>query len=743
MNKFIEFVLRNRRAVLVFWALAFCISGYFSLRLQEVLRGSSDIIRNSPSDKVTQILNGRFGRGSAYQFSVVFESRDIPVGDARFTQAARSLEQALVKDTGVRHVRSFWNSGMPELLGKNGRSALFLVTPNAEDFAEAENLTDKIRESARNAVAGSDFSVKVTGTVAMFHDLNRNSASDLLNAESIGIPLTLVILLVVFGAPLAASLPILLAVISVTVSTAGLFFLSYWMPVSVFAQNAVSMIGLGVGVDYALFLVSRFRRELNDGAPAITAAVNASSGLGRALVFSGLTVAIGFLSLFLVNARFLHSLALGGVMVVAVSLAATLTLLPVLLSYFGGRVNWPRKLGSSSQAGKRFGHLWENWARSIMRRPWLHVIPAFLVLAIFIAPVSSLKIWNVGAKDLDAQMEARQGLELLDKNFSTGWMGPVVLVLESGKSGLWEPESQEAVLALASRLGTDKRVESVKGYPRILDAAGPLSRNIRAQADLPEALRSLAPDALSADGKTGLIILITKQAPESDEVKDLVAELRKDAWKELGGTGISVQVGGATAMVADFDEEMLGSLLRVIPTVLALTFVALLILFKSLLIPLKAISLNLLSVLAAYGFLVYVFQDGIGAGLIGLDPPGGLNSLVVLMLFTILFGLSMDYEVFLLTHIGEEYRRSADNAASVAAGLQRTAGLITSAALIMICLFASFGFTRLTATREFGLGLAFAVFLDATLIRVLLVPALMELFGSANWWCPVWLKRMM
>lgn len=742
MNRFIAFIIGHRRSVLVFWALAFSVSGYFSLRLQDVLRGSSDVIRDSPSDKATQILNEKFGRGSAYQFYVVFEGRDIAVTDPRFIQAARALEHALVKDKGVRQVRSFWNSGMPELLGKNGKSALLLVTPNAADFAEAENLTDKIRASAHRAVAGTDFSADVTGTVAMFHDLNRNSASDLLHAESIGIPLTLLILLIVFGAPLAACLPILLAVISVTVSTAGLFWLSYWMPVSVFAQNAVTMIGLGVGVDYALFLVSRFRHELNDGAPAAAAAVNASGGLGRALAFSGLTVAIGFLSLFLVNARFLHSLALGGVMVVVVSLAATLSLLPVLLSYFGGGVNWPRKPGTPSRAGTRFGHLWANWARSVMRRPWLHVIPGFIVLAVFIAPVHGLKIWNAGARDLDAQMEARQGLEFLAKHFTTGWMGPVVLVLESSKSSLWEPENQDAVLALASRLGSDKRVEFVKGYPTMLAAAGPARRFIRAQTDLPEAMRLLAADALSADGKTGLIILIAKQAPESEDVKDLVAGLRKDAWKELGGTGISVRVGGATAMVADFDAEMLGSLWRVISAVLALTFVALLILFRSLLIPLKAVALNLLSVLAAYGFLVYVFQHGIGAGLIGLDPPGGLNSLVVLMLFTILFGLSMDYEVFLLVHIGEEYRRSADNAASVAAGLQRTAGLITSAAFIMVCLFASFGFTRLTATREFGLGLAFAVFLDATLIRILLVPALMELFGSANWWLPTWLRRL-
>jgi len=231
-------------------------------------------------------------------------------------------------------------------------------------------------------------------------------------------------------------------------------------------------------------------------------------------------------------------------------------------------------------------------------------------------------------------------------------------------------------------------------------------------------------------------VLITGQPPESAEVKQLVSDLRRDRWPEVRDAGIRIQTGGATAMVADFDREMLDGLWRVIPAVLALTFMVLLALFRSLLIPLKATLLNLLSVLAAYGFLVYVFQDGIGARLIGLDPPGGLNSLVVVMLFTILFGLSMDYEVFLLTHIRDEYRKLRDNTAAVSAGLERTGGVITSAAMIMVCLFVSFGFTRLMATREFGFGLAFAVLLDATLIRVLLVPALMALLGDANWWFP-------
>ena len=231
-------------------------------------------------------------------------------------------------------------------------------------------------------------------------------------------------------------------------------------------------------------------------------------------------------------------------------------------------------------------------------------------------------------------------------------------------------------------------------------------------------------------------MLISRSAPESDEATRFVRELRTTTWTNARAAGLSVRVGGFNAAIIDFDEELFGSVKLVVAVVLGVTFIVLAIAFRSIVVPLKAIVMNLISVLAAYGFLVYVFQDGIGASLIGLVPPGGLNSFIVLMLFTILFGLSMDYEVFLLTRIQEEYRASGDNAAAVVSGLSQTGGLITSAALVMVVLFGSFGFTRLVATREFGLGLAFAVALDATLIRLVLVPILMGLLGRANWWWP-------
>jgi RND superfamily putative drug exporter len=340
-----------------------------------------------------------------------------------------------------------------------------------------------------------------------------------------------------------------------------------------------------------------------------------------------------------------------------------------------------------------------------MARPWRYLIPTLVIFAVLIVPTMRLKAWNVGAHDLPPATEARQGYDLLARHFAPGWMAPIALFVESRAGTLATPERQRALLATYGALAADPRVATARAVP-------------------------------APDGRAAMIMLVPRTAPESDETMRFVRELRSDTWASARAADLDVRVGGFNAAIIDFDDEMFGSVKRVVPLVLGITFVVLLVAFRSVVVPLKAIVLNLVSVLAAYGFLVYVFQVGIGARVIGLVPPGGLNSFIVLMMFTILFGLSMDYEVFLLSRIQEEYRRSRDNAASVVSGLSQTGGLITSAALIMVVLFGSFGFTRLVATREFGLGLAFAVALDATLIRLVLVPILMGLLGRANWWWP-------
>ena len=436
----------------------------------------------------------------------------------------------------------------------------------------------------------------------------------------------------------------------------------------------------------------------------------------------------------------LHSIALGGIVVVAAAVAASMTLLPALLSFFAAWTNWPRRIEPVPTGAEAYG-AWARWATLVMNRPWTFLLLGMLVLGVFLAPLRRLQSWNIGAKDLTANMESRRGYDVLAEQFAMGWMGPTVLVVEVPEGGdeLWEETNEKAILALDDRLQKDERIETVGGFAGILDALRTLRTSVHSVDELPETMRPLAPSAITADGRTALIVLFARREPESREAMGLIRDLRADTWPEMSQAGLRVHVGGWTAIRADLDAELFGSLERIVPAVLISTFLILAVLFRSLVIPLKATVLNLLSVLAAYGFLIYVFQDGHGARWIHLLPPGGLNPFIVVALFTILFGLSMDYEVFLLTRIREAYLATGDNVRAVSIGLQQTAGIITSAALIMVSIFTAFGFTKLVVTRQFGLGLAFAVALDATVLRTVVAPALMALAGKWNWWLPKWL----
>jgi putative drug exporter of the RND superfamily len=738
MQTLVRIALRRPGWVVAAWIAVVGAAAPFAAHLGASLRGSTDAVRGSGSELVSRDVNRAFGDGSAFVFPAVLTSPSVAATDPRFAAAATALERALLS-AGMRGVRHYWNTGDQRLIGRDRHSALVLITPPARTFFDAETMVSRIREEAAATGLDSAFAVKVTGMVSLFHDLDVSASDDLLRAERVGIPLTLLVLLLVFGAPIAAGLPLLLAIGATTITLAVLYGLSHLMPVSVFAQNAVTMVGLGIGVDYALLLVSRCREELAAGAPFRTAVETAALRAIHVVVVSGLAVCTGFLALLLVRVAFLHTLALAGAAVVVIAVLMTLTLLPALLLLIGERVNWPRRIRARSSPTRRW---WASWGREAMTRPWRYLVPTVIVLAALILPTLRLEAWNVGARDLPPSMEARQGYDLLERNFSPGWMGPIALLVEArGQGSVWSPERQRAIATLYDSLRADPRVHMAGGFPHLLEMLGSRREVVRTHTELPAPLRAAASQVVSEDGRSALVLLVPRSPPESDEAMNLVRELRAASWAAERDAGLDVRVGGFGAGILDFDQELFGSLWRVVPLVLGVTFVVLAFAFRSIAVPLKAITMNLLSVLAAYGFLVYVFQDGVGAELIGLNPPGGLNSFIVLMLFTILFGLSMDYEVFLLSRIREEYRRSGDNRESVINGLSQTGGLITSAALIMVVLFGSFAFTRLTATREFGLGLAFAVAIDATLIRVVLVPILMGLLGRANWWLPTLVPR--
>jgi putative drug exporter of the RND superfamily len=728
-----EWVVHHRALAIALWLLLIAGAAPFAARLPAVLQGGADAVPGTESAHVTQALGRAFGKGALYQFPIVVHSDSLATDAPAFSAAIEGMTAALERLPEVHAVETAWNADRLELLGDDGHSALMIVTPRVASFSEAEMLTSRLRETIAPYVRGA-VKAEVTGSTAMLHDLDQHSSSDVSAAERIGLPITLLILLVVFGAPLAALLPVVLALVAVTIGLAALFALSARIAVSVFAENVTAMIGLGVGVDYALFVLSRFREASRRGLDPRGAAQEAVAAAGHSVAFSGATVAVGFLALFLVRAPFLHVIAIGGIVVVGAAVAAAMTLLPALLATFGGAVDWPRR--AKRQASDRPG-FWERWAASVMRRPWWALAAAAAILALLIAPVFRLKTWNVGPGDLPPEIEARRGYDALAASFPRGWMGPIVLLAEArpGESVL-DPERRRALLAVSQSLRLDPRSGTLLGVPQLLAVVGALGPPIASLDSLPEPIRAAAKTMVSGDGRLAIAALVTPTEPGDPTTMRYLRELRAKRFAEAEAAGLTLSWGGSSAVMADFDHELLGRLPTVVVAVVLITFVVLAWLFRSILIPLKATVLNTASVLAAYGFLVLVFQDGHGARWLGLDPPGGLNSFIVLMLFTILFGLSMDYEVFLLARVREAWGATGDNDRAVAIGLARTGGIITSAALIMVSIFAAFGLTRLTATREFGLGLAFAVALDASLIRVVLVPALMKLAGRRNWWWP-------
>jgi len=720
--------------VIAGWLVMLLAAGALALQVSQVLRGGSDAVPGSESvEAVDRAVAAGIPAGTFYPFVAVLHSDHGVVEDAQFAAAGQELAAALLQRGGATAVQSPWSTGDTRLVGRGRHSALLLIRTGAATFGEAELATAPLRAAAASVRLPRGFKCEITGQAAVLYDLNRRSSSDLLAAERVGLPLTLLILLVVFRSPVAALLPLALAMTATTISMAGLYLLSRFTVVSVFAENTVTMIGLGVGVDYALLLVGAFRRALPGEPTPQHAARRAMLEVRSTILCSGAAVAIGFLALSLVRLPFLKALVFGGVVVVVAAVLATLTLLPALLAVLGPRVNWPFGLRSASSPSA----FWRRWAHRVMLRPLLSAGLALALLAFFVSPVPRMSGWNLGASGLASDLEARRGYEVLGRDFARGWIGPTAIVVEAppGHTVL-EDGVRTHARQLAEYLARDPRVAGVRGFTDLDAAMRRANLHAGRLSELPEPLRSAAVAACGPQGRIATLVLIGADAPESAEAAALVGKIRDVAPSAFGG-GSAVRVTGAAAMLTDFDHEIFARMWVVVPSVLLVTFVVLLVHLRSLLIPLKAIALNLLSVLASYGFLILVFQDGHGARLLGLTPPGGLNAFIVLMLFTILFGLSMDYEVFLLSAIRARYLRSGNSVDAVAHGIAITGGMITSAAAIMISLFLSFGFTQLIATREFGLGLAFAVALDATIVRLVLLPALMALLGRANWWLPL------
>ena len=528
-------------------------------------------------------------------------------------------------------------------------------------------------------------------------------------SEGIGILAAIIIMLLAFGSVVAMGLPIITALFGIAVAFAVLDLLSHVVTTPIFAPEIMAMIGLGVGIDYALFVVTRYRQGLSEGRDPREAVAVSLATSGRAVLFAGTTVILSLLGLFILQLPFMRGLAIGAIAAVVLVMAAAMTLLPAMIGFAGraiDRLAIPGLLQSGAESSER--GFWYRWSRTVQRHPLVSGLAALLVLLCLALPMFSMRQAFTDAGNDPASTTTRQAFDALAAGFGPGFNGPLVIAADV-------PAGQQTT---AQHLA-----DAVRSTPGVAFAS---------------------PAQLNAAGTAALIVAYPTTDPQAAQTEDLVHHLRDAVIPAAtAGTGVAAYVGGETAGSVDAATYLSSRLPWVIGAVLLLSFLLLMAVFRSLAIPVKAVIVNLLSVGAAYGVIVAVFQWGWLGGFFGIGATGPIDPWIPLMMFTILFGLSMDYEVFLLSRIREEWRLSGDNSTAVADGLAKTARVITAAAAIMICVFGSFVFgDPLHVLKVFGLGLASAILIDATLVRMVLVPSVMELLGPANWWMPRWLDRV-
>jgi RND superfamily putative drug exporter len=692
----------HRRRVLGFWVAALVIVTALSQVFYGVFANKFNG-GNSESARAQQFLAQHFPSQAGDSADVVFNTADpvtTPANRAAIAQVVASLH-GLAHVDGVRS--PFAPGGEGQISSSDSHIAFAVV--------QFDETTDNVPKPAVQAVvdradaaARPGFQIELGGG-----PIGKVEQPSLGSSEGIGILAAIIILLVAFGSVIAMGLPIVTALFGIAISFGILDFLSRGLTVPTFGSELAAMIGIGVGIDYALFVVTRYRTGLQDGLSPEQAVVASLETSGRAVLFAGCTVVISLLGMFILGLAFIYGLALGAIGAVVLVMGGALTLLPALLGFSGlaiDRFHVPH-FRSRETTEARETLAW-RWSRVVQRRPLVAGGAALGILVVLAIPLFSMHLaFTDSGNDLPS-LTTRRAYDLLARGFGPGSNGPLIVAVD-----LVDARSTSVVNELQARLAQTPGVQFA------------------------------VPAQYNAARDAAVMVVIPTTSPQDLRTQQLVNRIRQDVVPAVTlGTGARALVTGATAASVDSSNHLSKRLPYVIVGVVILSFVLLMAVFRSVAVPLKAAIMNLLSVGAAYGVIVAVFQWGWLGSVVGIGKTGPIDPWVPLMMFTILFGLSMDYEVFLLSRVREEWLRSGDNATAVADGLASTARVITAAAAIMVCVFGSFVLGDIRVLKLFGLGLASAVFVDATLVRMVLVPSTMEVLGNANWWLPRWLDRV-
>src|SRR6266568_2679042 len=702
-------LVRWRVLVIAAWAALALLFAPRASHVQEVLALRGGASERTESARATELLKQAFPSPFADYVAIVVRG-PVRWTNRRFEVVLDTLKVATERRPYVSQVISVRSIGESSFVSKDRRTT-FLIAALTPEFTSdisksvVPDLRSTIHDALAHAPEADGFDVKLTGLPALDHDVRTISTEDTERGERRALPLTLVVLVVAFGALVAALLPVVVGVLAITIALGLVTVAAHYVPMSVFVLNITTMVGLGVGIDYSLLMVTRFREELNRGLSPADAAIRTMETAGSAVITSGLTVVVGFSALLTTPLSDTRSVGVGGLLVVLVAVLLATTFLPATFAILGRNIDRPRWL---ARPLARF-HAptgWERWARWLGHRPWRAVAFGAVVIALLTWPLAQIRLGLPAINWFPPQSESGRGLADLRAMGASGVLQPIRVVVQL-------PEGESALTA--AQLAGLKAMN-----PRVFDAY------------------------LSADERVTLLDVIPADTLSFAGMMQVARHVRELVHGKLRGlNGAEILVGGFAASNVDTQLALLSRFPETVGLVLGITAIMLFIAFRSLLVPVKAVLLNCLSVGASFGLTVLVFQRGYGGRLFGLEGPTEAIWVVVpVLVFAIVFGLSMDYEVFLLTRVKEVFDKTGRNDHATMEGLSATASTITSAALIMILVFGTFAFARVLAVQFVGFGLAAAVLLDATLIRMVLVPAIMQIAGRWNWWPGVKARRV-
>ena len=735
-------VYRFRWIVIALWVIILGVSIPFAGQISSNLQGGGYSFQGSESVNVDNLLTSKFHQPLTTAI-VVFQSASTPLSDPAYQQ---QVQDFMAKARAFPNVTEVTQGGS----GKDGRTTYVTINFNkTEDKVEAQ-----IEDFHTLLPTSGPAKAYLTGDPAIFRTITTTTQQDVERAEIAALPIALFVLLVVFGTLVAASMPILLAMVAVPVALGVLYAIALHYSMTIFVLNIASIIGLGISIDYSLFLVRRFRDELAEGRSVQDAVGWTIATAGEAILFSGMIVMIGFSGLLLIGVPIMTSMGIGGAVVVGVAVLAALTLLPSLLGVLGPHINSLRvpffnrftmrheRREASADMEKEPRGFWEVWAWGVMRRPVLIVVAVSALLLFLSWPIFSISLGSTGVSALPKGTESRLGIDILNAQFPETTQYPLFITAQTTDgSSILTTENLAKLHNLTNWIAARDHVTGVTSLTRVPSTQGaPPALSEQQLAILYSSGAYKQNPAMTqlvtslANGDSTLVIVNTNAKLDSSEGKALIDTLR--AGDKAAGQGLKVQVGGFQAISLDFNRYLYNNFPKAIAFILIATYILLLFMFRSVVLPLKAILMNILSVCASYGVLVFIFQWGNFSNILNFTASGYLDSVIPILLFCILFGLSMDYEVFLLSRIREEWLLTYNNRWAVARGLAKTGGVITNAALLFVIVCGAFTFTSVVATKEMGLGMAIAVLVDATIIRTLLVPATMRLLGRWNWWMP-------